>query len=153
MTLMMFLSHGTQDLYPDFLKSTRGFTQAVVSYMAILYNIGAVLGAIVFGHFSEGLGRRRSMIAALLLSLAVIPAWAFGASLAMLALGAFLMQVGVQGAWGIIPAHLNELSPDAVRGLMPGLRLSTRHPARRRHQHHGIRPARPTGLRLGSGCL
>jgi MFS transporter, SHS family, lactate transporter len=121
MTLMMFLSHGTQDLYPDFLKTTRGFTQAVVSNMAVLYNIGAVLGAIVFGHLSEGLGRRRSMIAALLLSLSVIPLWAFGASLAVLALGAFLMQAGVQGAWGIIPAHLNELSPDEARGLMPGL--------------------------------
>jgi SHS family lactate transporter-like MFS transporter len=69
---------------------------------------------------SEKLGRRRSMIAALILSLAMIPAWAFGGSLAMLALGAFMMQVGVQGAWGIIPAHLNELAPDAVRGLMPG---------------------------------
>ncbi len=120
MTLMMFLSHGTQDLYPDFLKSAKGFAPAIVSYMAILYNIGAVLGAIAFGHFSETLGRRRSMICALMLSLAVIPAWAFGGSLAMLAVGAFLMQAGVQGAWGIIPAHLNELSPDAVRGLMPG---------------------------------
>jgi MFS transporter, SHS family, lactate transporter len=121
MTLMMFLSHGTQDLYPDFLKSARGFTSSVVSYIAILYNIGAVLGGIGFGHLSEGFGRRRSMIAALALSLAVIPVWVFGGSLAALALGAFLMQLGVQGAWGIIPAHLNELSPDTVRGLMPGL--------------------------------
>jgi SHS family lactate transporter-like MFS transporter len=120
MTLMMFLSHGTQDLYPDFLKSARGFSPAVVSYIAILFNIGAVLGAIAFGHFSERLGRRHSMIAALAVSLAVIPAWAFGRSLAVLAAGAFVMQIGVQGAWGIIPAHLNELSPDAARGLMPG---------------------------------
>ncbi len=120
MTLMMFLSHGTQDLYPDFLKSARGFSAALVSYMAILYNLGAVFGAIIFGHLSERMGRRRSMLAALVLSLAVMPAWAFGGSLAALALGAFLMQVGVQGAWGIIPAHINELSPDSVRGLMPG---------------------------------
>jgi SHS family lactate transporter-like MFS transporter len=120
-TLMTFLSHGTQDLYPDFLKSARGFTPAVVSYIAILFNIGAVMGAISFGQLSQRLGRRRSMIAALLLSLAVIPAWAFGGSLAVLAGAAFVMQFGVQGAWGIIPAHLNELSPDAVRGLMPGL--------------------------------
>jgi len=120
MTLMMFLSHGTQDLYPDFLKSAKGFQAATVSYMAILYSIGAVLGSLVFGHLSEKLGRRRSMIASLLLALAVIPAWAHGESLLALALGAFFMQVGVQGAWGIIPAHLNELSPDAVRGLMPG---------------------------------
>ncbi len=121
MTLMMFLSHGTQDLYPDFLKSARGFAPATVSYIAILFNIGAILGAITFGHVSERSGRRRSMIFALVLSLAVIPAWAFGRSLVLLAAGAFLMQVGVQGAWGVIPAHLNELSPDAVRGLMPGL--------------------------------
>ena len=121
MTLMMFLSHGTQDLYPDFLKSVHRFTPAVVSWVAILYSIGAILGAVVFGYFSEALGRRKSMIAALVLSLAVIPFWAFGESLLVLAAGAFLMQVGVQGAWGIIPAHLNELSPDSVRGLMPGL--------------------------------
>jgi SHS family lactate transporter-like MFS transporter len=120
MTLMMFLSHGTQDLYPDFLKSEKNFTAATVSYLAILYNIGAVMGAIFFGHLSERLGRRRAMISSLLVSLVVIPAWAFGGSLTVLALGAFLMQLGVQGAWGIIPAHLNELSPDAVRGLMPG---------------------------------
>jgi SHS family lactate transporter-like MFS transporter len=120
MTLMMFLSHGTQDLYPDFLKSAKAITPSFVAYVAILYNIGAVLGAIVFGHLSEKLGRRRSMIAALVLSLLVIPAWAFGGSLAVLAIGAFLMQAGVQGAWGIIPAHLNELSPDRTRGLVPG---------------------------------
>jgi SHS family lactate transporter-like MFS transporter len=120
MTLMMFLSHGTQDLYPDFLQSARGLTPAVVTYIAILYNLGAVAGAIFFGHASERLGRRRSMIAALLLSLAVIPAWAFGQSLAVLAIGAFVMQAGVQGAWGVIPAHLNELSPDEARGLIPG---------------------------------
>ena len=120
MTLMMFLSHGTQDLYPDFLKSEKHFAAATVSYLAILYNIGAVMGAIFFGHLSERLGRRRAMISSLLVSLVVIPAWAFGSSLTLLAIGAFLMQLGVQGAWGIIPAHLNELSPDAVRGLMPG---------------------------------
>ena len=120
MTLMMFLSHGTQDLYPDFLKTAHGFSSAVVSYMAILYNIGAVVGALAFGHFSESFGRRKAMMSALVLSLATIPLWAFGSSLVALSIGAFLMQVGVQGAWGIIPAHLNELSPDSVRGLMPG---------------------------------
>jgi MFS transporter, SHS family, lactate transporter len=120
MTLMMFLSHGTQDLYPDFLKSAHGFSSAAVSNIAILYNLGAILGAVVFGYFSERLGRRRSMIAALVLALSVIPFWAFGETLLVLTVGAFLMQAGVQGAWGIIPAHLNELSPDPVRGLMPG---------------------------------
>jgi MFS transporter, SHS family, lactate transporter len=121
MTLMMFLSHGTQDLYPDFLKSAHGVAANTVSDLAVLYNLGAVLGAIVFGHLSQSFGRRRSMIAALALSLLVIPMWSFGGSVGVLALGAFLMQVGVQGAWGIIPAHLNELSPDSVRGLLPGL--------------------------------
>jgi SHS family lactate transporter-like MFS transporter len=120
MTLMMFLSHGTQDLYPDFLKSAHGFSSGTVSNIAILYNVGAILGAILFGYFSERLGRRWSMIAALGLSLAVIPFWAFGTTLVVLTVGAFAMQAGVQGAWGIIPAHLNELSPDTVRGLMPG---------------------------------
>ncbi len=120
MTLMMFLSHGTQDLYPDFLKTAHQFTASAVSYTAIIYNIGAVLGAVLFGYFSEHLGRRRAMISALALSLLMIPAWAFGVSSLTLIAGAFLMQVGVQGAWGIIPAHLSELSPAAVRGLMPG---------------------------------
>ena len=121
MTLMMFLSHGTQDLYPDFLKTQHGIPASTVSYIAILYNVGAVLGAIAFGFVSEHSGRRRGMLAALVLSLVVIPLWAFSDTIVLLALGSFLMQVGVQGAWGIIPAHLNELSPDAARGLVPGL--------------------------------
>jgi SHS family lactate transporter-like MFS transporter len=121
MTLFMFLSHGTQDLYPDFLKSEVGIPAARVSYLAIFYNIGAIIGAVLFGLWSEKLGRRRTIVAAAFLALLVIPAWAFGSSLQMLAVGAFLMQTGVQGAWGIIPAHLNELAPNSVRGLVPGL--------------------------------
>ena len=121
MTLMMFLSHGTQDLYPHFLRDIHNLPVATISYVAILYNIGAVIGSFSFGHISENFGRRRTILLALALSLAVIPLWAFGKGLLALVIGAFLMQVGVQGAWGIIPAHLNELSPDSVRGLMPGL--------------------------------
>lgn len=121
MTLFMFLSHGTQDLYPDFLKSEAKLAPSTVSYLAILYNIGAITGALIFGLWSERLGRRRAIVAAVFLSMLVIPAWAFGNSLYVLAFGAFLMQVGVQGAWGIVPAHLNELSPNSVRGLIPGL--------------------------------
>jgi MFS transporter, SHS family, lactate transporter len=121
MTFMMFLSHGTQDLYPDFLGTVHKLGPAMQSYMAILYNIGAIVGAIVFGQFSDKLGRRFAMIAALCLSLLVIPMWAFGTSLAVLAIGSFLMQAGVQGAWGVIPVHLSELSADATRGLVPGL--------------------------------
>lgn len=121
MTFMMFLSHGTQDLYPDFLGTVHKLGPAMQSYMAILYNVGAIVGAIVFGQFSDKLGRRFAMIAALCLSLLVIPFWAFGTSLAVLAIGSFLMQAGVQGAWGVIPVHLSELSADATRGLVPGL--------------------------------
>jgi SHS family lactate transporter-like MFS transporter len=121
MTFMMFLSHGTQDLYPDFLQEVHRASAAVRANIAIVYNIGAVVGAIIFGQLSQVAGRRKSMIAALGLSLVVIPLWAFGGSLAVLVTGSFLMQAGVQGAWGVIPVHLNELSADATRGLMPGL--------------------------------
>ncbi len=121
MTMMMFLSHGTQDLYPDFLKSAHHIKPSTVSDIAVLYSLGAVLGSIFFGFLSERVGRRRSMLTALGVSLVVIPFWAFGGSVGVLTAGAFLMQMGVQGAWGIIPAHLSELSPDSIRGLLPGL--------------------------------
>jgi SHS family lactate transporter-like MFS transporter len=120
MFLMNCFSHGAQDLYPDFLKHALGITPNTVAYITIFYNIGAVVGAVIFGMLSERIGRRYSMLAALTLALLVIPAWAFGGTMIVLAVGAFLMQMGVQGAWGIIPVHLNELSPDAVRGLLPG---------------------------------
>lgn len=121
MTLFMFLSHGTQDLYPDFLKTQFKVPPRTVADLAILYNIGAVLGAVIFGHLSERIGRRMSILAALALSFSVLPFWAFGGDVFVLACGAFIMQMGVQGAWGIVPAHLNEMAPDSVRGLMPGL--------------------------------
>jgi SHS family lactate transporter-like MFS transporter len=121
MTFMMFMSHGTQDLYPDFLKEIHHLSGAVVANIAIFYNIGAVIGAIIFGHLSQVAGRRKSMIAALALCLVIIPLWAFGGGLTVLVIAPFLMQMGVQGAWGVIPVHLNEMSADATRGLMPGL--------------------------------
>ncbi|HKT12361.1 MAG TPA: MFS transporter [Terriglobia bacterium] len=121
MTMMMFLSHGTQDLYPDFLKTAHHIQASTVSDLAVLYNIGAIIGSILFGYLSERVGRKRSMLGAFGLALVVIPFWAFGGSIGVLAAGAFLMQMGVQGAWGIIPAHLIEVSPDSVRGLLPGL--------------------------------
>jgi MFS transporter, SHS family, lactate transporter len=120
LTLMTCLSHGTQDLYPDFLKTAHHFSPNVVAYLAMFYNVGALLGTISVGHTSERLGRRAGIICSLSLCALVIPLWAFGHSLVVLAVGAFLMQVGVQGAWGVMPAHLNELSPDAVRSLFPG---------------------------------
>jgi len=120
MTFMMFLSHGTQDLYPDFLQEIHKMSDAARANLAIFYNCGAVLGALLFGHFSQVAGRRRSMMASLGMCLLVIPFWAFGSTVFVVAASAFFMQLGVQGAWGVIPVHLNELSADAARGLMPG---------------------------------
>jgi SHS family lactate transporter-like MFS transporter len=121
MTFMMFLSHGTQDLYPDFLSEVHRAAAAVRANIAIVYNFGALAGAVVFGQLSQLLGRRKSMMMALGLSLALIPVWAFGGGFAVITTAAFAMQAGVQGAWGVIPVHLNELAADAARGLMPGL--------------------------------
>jgi SHS family lactate transporter-like MFS transporter len=121
MTFMMFLSHGTQDLYPDFLGEVHHISPAHISYIVILMNIGAIVGAIIFGQLSQQIGRRYSMISSLLLSLLVIPLWMFSHTATMLTLAAIVMQAGVQGTWGIIPVHLNELAPDAARGLVPGL--------------------------------
>jgi SHS family lactate transporter-like MFS transporter len=121
MTFMMFLSHGTQDLYPDFLQEVHKLSVATRANVAIIYNCGAIIGAILFGQLSQVAGRRKGMMAGLGLVLLVIPLWAFGQSLPLIILSAFLMQAGVQGAWGVIPVHLNELSADAARGLMPGL--------------------------------
>jgi len=127
MSVLLCLSHGTQDLYPDFLKSVPGIAEKTVIGMKslygipIIYNIGAIVGALFFGHLSQGMGRRKAIMMALVVSLISIPAWAFGASLGVLVIGSFVMQAGVQGAFGVIPAHLTELSPDAVRSLFPGV--------------------------------
>ena len=121
MIFMMFLSHGTQDLYPDFLKEIHKVAPSRVADMAMIYNIGAVVGAIIFGSLSQSLGRRKGMIAALGLCLLVMPLWAFGGSVPVLIVASVFMQMGVQGAWGVIPVHLNELAADAARGLMPGM--------------------------------
>lgn len=120
MAAMSCLSHGTQDLYPDFLKSVHHFSNAAVSNLAILYNLSAILGALVIGSASEKLGRRYGIMAALGISLLAIPAWAFGSTYSVLLIGSIFMQFGVQGAFGVIPAHLNELSPPAIRSLFPG---------------------------------
>jgi MFS transporter, SHS family, lactate transporter len=120
MTAFNFFSHGTQDLYPTFLEVQRKLSPHAVGVIAVIYNIGAICGGILFGTLSERFGRRRCIIISALLSLPVIPLWAFSESPAMLAVGAFLMQFTVQGAWGIVPVHLNELSPDTARGTFPG---------------------------------
>jgi SHS family lactate transporter-like MFS transporter len=113
-------SHGSQDLYPTFLTKDHGFAPQTVGFIAVVANIGALLGGILFGTWSEKIGRRRAIVLAALLSIPVIPLWAYSHTVPMLALGGFLMQFMVQGAWGVIPAHLNELSPAAVRGTFPG---------------------------------
>ncbi len=123
--LLMFafnsFSHGTQDLYPTFLQKNLGFSPGTVGAIAIIYNIGALLGGITFGSWSERIGRRRAIMIAAVLAIPVIPLWAYSHTAPVLALGGFLMQFMVQGAWGVIPAHLNELSPPAVRATFPGL--------------------------------
>ncbi len=120
MTAFNFLSHGTQDLYPTFLQLQHQFSQHTVGLIAIVYNIGAILGGLSFGALSQSLGRRRAIFIAALLTLPLIPVWAYGSSPLTLAVGAFLMQFAVQGAWGVVPAHLNELSPEGMRGTFPG---------------------------------
>jgi SHS family lactate transporter-like MFS transporter len=120
MTCFNFFSHGTQDMYPTFLLKQRGLTAHQVSMVAVTYNIGAILGGLCFGALSNKIGRRRAIVLAALLALPVIPLWALSATPVLLALGAFMMQFFVQGAWGIVPAHLNELSPPEVRGTFPG---------------------------------
>jgi MFS transporter, SHS family, lactate transporter len=113
-------SHGSQDLYPTFLQVQHGFSAATTGRIAIVMNLGALAGGICFGAFSERLGRRRAIAVAALLSLPMVPLWAYSHTAVMLAVGGFLMQFMVQGAWGIVPAHLNELSPPPVRAVLPG---------------------------------
>jgi SHS family lactate transporter-like MFS transporter len=120
MSMMLFASHGTQDMYPTFLQRQWHFTPARRSAITAFSAVGAILGGIVFGHLSDKWGRRRAIIAALVLGIGMIPVWAYAPSQLLLILGAFLMQFMVQGAWGVIPAHLAELSPDSVRALLPG---------------------------------
>jgi len=120
MAVFNMFSHGSQDLYPTFLKAQMHFDTGTVTMLTMLLNIGALVGGIAFGAWSQRIGRRRAIIIAALLALPCIPLWAYGGSLLLLGLGAFLIQVMVQGAWGVVPTHLNELSPGAVRGTLPG---------------------------------
>jgi MFS transporter, SHS family, lactate transporter len=121
MAMMNFSSHGTQDMYPTFLKRDHNLPQTTISILTAISMCGAIAGGIIFGLASDRFGRRAAMVVAFALGLCVIPLWAFAPSIAMLAVGAFLLQFMVQGAWGVIPAHINELSPDNVRGFLPGV--------------------------------
>ncbi|EIC83569.1 MFS transporter [Serratia sp. M24T3] len=120
MAAFNFFSHGTQDLYPTFLKVQHGFDAHTVSIIAICYNIASIMGGVTFGVLSERIGRKKAIIIAALLSLPVLPLWAFAGGSWMLGLGAFLMQFMVQGAWGVIPSYLTELVPDNTRAVLPG---------------------------------
>jgi len=121
MTAFNFFSHGSQDAYPSlFLKGQHHFDTHLVSNITVLANVGAICGGLLFGFLSERIGRRRAIILAALISLPALPLWAFAATPIVLAVGAFIIQVSVQGAWGVIPAHLNELSPPEMRATFPG---------------------------------
>ncbi len=120
MAAFNFMSHGSQDLYPTFLRDQHGFNVGTVTSLAIIANIGAILGGTVFGGLSQTWGRRRAIVTSALVGIVAIPLWVFAPSVALLAVGAFVLQFFVQGAWGVIPIHLNELSPGEVRGTFPG---------------------------------
>jgi SHS family lactate transporter-like MFS transporter len=120
MACFNFFSHGTQDIFPRYLQAQLHFGHVTVSTIVIIYNIGAMLGGIVAGTLSQRFGRRLAIGVAAALSLLCLPLWAFSTTPVMIGLGAFLMQLCVQGAWGVIPVHLNELSPASIRGTFPG---------------------------------
>ena len=119
MTMMNFMSHGTQDMYPTLLR-TFGYNKARIADITMLSMVGAVIGGLVFGAYSDRKGRRRAMMIAASCGLVVLPMWLAGFSPLAMIVGVFMMQFFVQGAWGIIPAHINELSPAAARGFFPG---------------------------------
>jgi len=120
MTAFTSFSHGTQDLYPTFLERDHHLPPGTVGLIIVIANVGALVGGVCCGTMSERFGRRKTILWASLLSIPMIPLWAWSHSVVMLAVGGFLMQFMVQGAWGVIPAHLNELSPAPVRAILPG---------------------------------
>jgi MFS transporter, SHS family, lactate transporter len=121
MTLFNWMSHGTQDVYPTFLREGAHLSVTAATWITVVYNVGAFAGGVAFGSLSERLGRRRTIVLAVLLGLPIVPIFAWSHTAGLLCLGSFLMQVMVQGAWGVVPAHLTELSPDAIRGFYPGV--------------------------------
>jgi len=120
MAMMNFISHGTQDMYPTFLRVERHFSVHATSMITVVSMVGAIAGGLFFGLSSDRFGRKRSMGAAVILAVLAIPLWITGSTIALILVGAFVMQFMTQGAWGVIPAHLNELSPGQLRGFFPG---------------------------------
>jgi SHS family lactate transporter-like MFS transporter len=121
MTMMGLMSHGTQDMYPTFLQRERGYSPSHTASLTMITNVGAILGGLAFGYYSDRSGRRRAMITSALFGVLVVPLWVAAPNTALIAVGGFLIQFFVQGAWGVIPAHINELSPNQLRGFFPGL--------------------------------
>jgi SHS family lactate transporter-like MFS transporter len=121
MTMMTFMSHGTQDMYPTFLQQQRHYTPSDTASLTMITNIGAICGGLAFGWYSDRRGRRRAMITSALFAMLVVPLWVAAPNTALIAVGGFLIQFFVQGCWGVIPAHINELAPAQYRGFFPGL--------------------------------
>ena len=121
MTAFNYMSHGTQDLYATYLQKQRGFNSDQTSRIAIIYAVGMICGGTVVGYLSQHWGRRRVIILSAIFGMLLIPLWIFAPSTALLVVGGFLIQFMVQGAWGVVPVHLNELSPPDFRGTFPGL--------------------------------
>jgi MFS transporter, SHS family, lactate transporter len=125
MAAFNWMSHGTQDVYPTFLSATHdagaALSHTTAKSIAVMYNIGAIIGGLLFGSLSQRFGRRHTVVFCAVLGLPIVPLFAYSHTAAMLCLGSFLMQFAVQGAWGVIPAHLTEMSPDAIRGFYPGV--------------------------------
>src|SRR6266566_1781063 len=120
MAMMNMVSHGTQDMYPTFLERDWGFGPTARAALTAFSQVGALIGGVLCGLYSDRLGRRRTIGLALAGAVLMIPIWAFAPVTPLLVLGAFALQFFVQGAWGVIPAHINELAPDGVRGFLPG---------------------------------
>jgi SHS family lactate transporter-like MFS transporter len=141
-----FFSHGTQDLYPTFPQRQHNFDPETVSWIVIVANLGAIAGGLIFGHVSEKIGRVNAITVASLIALPALPLWAYATTPVMLAVGAFIMQIAVQGAWGVIPAHLNELSPGAARATIPAssTRPATSSPRSMRRSRRRLRSATET---------
>lgn len=120
MSMMNLISHGTQDLYPTFLQQQRHFSPHETAVITMISMVGAILGGLLFGYLSDLYGRKKMMAVAVILAIIIIPLWMYNGGSIIIALGAFAMQFMVQGAWGIVPAHINELAPGPLRGFFPG---------------------------------